>query len=204
EFAGAYVAGGTFSLAVFALLFPFDPAGRIARLFQQTRLDIGDIVASRPSPAQQLALESRMLDRLSIMMDLLTATTDTRSRALFQCNLMGIGLASTLGQLSSQCDAAPAIPEPVRQQLHRLVEDIADYVSGRRQLELAQVKRMASEVGESLDEGYQTNLERGRGNVRQLFRLRAALAITINLLGPFQALLEAGQEHPVEGEPDVA
>lgn len=49
EFAGAYLAGGLLAMVVFALVFPFNPQRRMARLFRLSREDVYQHVTAPPA-----------------------------------------------------------------------------------------------------------------------------------------------------------
>ena len=190
EFAGAYLAGGVLAMLIFAWIFPFNPQQRIAWLFRQTRADVYRQVSTPSNLARQFDFESRMLDRLAMMIGLLTATTDARSREIFECNLMCIGLATALSQVNAQCASSKVLPDSLREALQQNLRDMADVLGERRSHDLGRLVNQAEFLSQSLDELHSSHLEFGRGELRRLFIMAVALSISAMLLKRHRSVLE--------------
>ncbi|WP_286918242.1 FUSC family protein [Pseudomonas sp. UBA6753] len=191
EFAGGYAAAGGLAMVVFALVFPFNPQKRMARLFRQTREDVHEYVTAPASVARQFDFESRMLDRLSAMIGLLPAATDARSRELFDCSLVCPALAIALGQAHAQCVNLTVLPEGTRARLRLGLQEMADLIGARRRVDVDGLLRELAELAETLDALHQAHAETGRETLRQLFILRVALSVAGQLLQRYRPVLAA-------------
>ncbi|MFK0346859.1 FUSC family protein [Pseudomonas asiatica] len=191
EFAGGYAAAGGLAMVVFALVFPFNPQKRMARLFRQTREDVHEYVTAPASVARQFDFESRMLDRLSAMIGLLPAATDARSRELFDCSLVCPALAIALGQAHAQCVNLTVLPEGTRARLRLGLQEMADLIGARRRVDVDGLLRELAELAETLDALHQAHAEAGRETLRQLFILRVALSVVGQLLQRYRPVLAA-------------
>ena len=191
EFAGGYAAAGGLAMVVFALVFPFNPQKRMARLFRQTREDVHEYVTAPASVARQFDFESRMLDRLSAMIGLLPAATDARSRELFDCSLVCPALAIALGQAHAQCVNLTVLPEGTRARLRLGLQEMADLIGARRRVDVDGLLRELAELAETLDALHQAHAEAGRETLRQLFILRVALSVAGQLLQRYRSVLAA-------------
>lgn len=198
EFAGAYLAGGLLSMVVFALVFPFNPEQRIAWLFRASREDVARQVIGTPGPAGQFDFESRMLDRLAMMIGLLPATTDPRAREIFECNLMCVGLAVALVQANEQCASSKALPAELRSALQQGLRDMADYIGAIRRVDLHGLLQDMQRIGQSMDALHEAHLTHGREELRRLFIMRVALAIALALLERYRHLLDLPGPLPLE------
>ncbi|RFQ29032.1 FUSC family protein [Pseudomonas sp. ATCC 13867] len=198
EFAGGYFTGGMLSMLVFALVFPFDPQKRIAWLFRHVREDVYRQVSDGNGLAQQFEFESRMLDRLATMAGLLAATGDPVSKERFECSLSCVVLAAALGQINAQCTRGAALTPGARTRLRQGVQDMVDFVGGRRPVELDGLLATLDQLGRSLDEQHGTYLAFGRGELRRMFILRVSLSIALMLLQRYRAVLEVPVSPAVE------
>lgn len=198
EFAGGYLAGGVLAMVVFALVFPFNAKKRIAWLFGQTREDAYRQVSGTTSLNRQFDFESRMLDRLSMMIGLLPATTDTESKEFFDCSLVCPGLAIALTQVKAQCESSTALPDETKLRLHRGLQELADFIGARRQVELDGLLRELGQLGQSLDDLHEAHREFGREELRRLFMIRVALSIATLLLQRYRTVLERPAPQPLE------
>ena len=102
EFAGAYVCAATLALSVYALIFPFRPVLRIRRLHQENCEQVHALLKTPATDENQFAFESRMVDRLTMMLGLLPAIQDKPSRDLFEVSLGCMALGIALNQLRQQ------------------------------------------------------------------------------------------------------
>ena len=76
EFAGAYMCADVLALSVYALIFPFRPVLRIRRLYKENCEQVYALLKTPATDENQFAFESRMVDRLTMMLGLLPATQD--------------------------------------------------------------------------------------------------------------------------------
>lgn len=189
EFAGGYAAAGVLAMVVFALVFPFNPQKRMARLFSLSREDVYQLVTAPSSLVRQFDFESRMLDRLSAMIGVLPATSDARSRALFECALVCPVLATVLVQAHAQCTTSEVLPEYTKSRLRLVLQEMAEVIGARRQVDVDALLRASDELGEALDALHQRHSDAGREALRRLFILRVALAIAGQLLRRYRVVL---------------
>ncbi|MHC6226082.1 FUSC family protein [Pseudomonas sp. X10] len=199
EFAGGYSAAGVLAMVVFALVFPFNPQKRMARLFSLSREDVYLLVTAPSSLVRQFEFESRMLDRLSAMSGVLPATSDARSRELFDCSLVCPALAIALVQAQAQCVSSEVLPEGMKARLHLGLQEMADVIGARRLVDIDGLLQELDELGETLDALHQAHFEAGRKALRQLFILRVALAIAGQLLQRYRAVLASAALSEEEG-----
>ncbi|QXI37798.1 FUSC family protein [Pseudomonas xantholysinigenes] len=189
EFAGGYLMAGVLAMIVFALVFPFNPQRRIARLFQLTREDVHRQVVAPGTLAGQFAFESRQLDRLSAMIGLLPAVTDPASRERFDCALVCPALAIALAQARSLCEGELALPLLTRQRLLEGLQGMAEVIGGQGAVELDALLQDVERQGQVLDTLHGALVPGGREALRQLFILRVALAVAGQLLARYRAVL---------------
>ncbi|MFY9962478.1 FUSC family protein [Pseudomonas sp.] len=200
EFAGAYVCGGVLSLLVYAWVFPFNPQLRIERLFRETREQVYALLKGPTSDERQFAFESRMVDRLTLILGLLPATQDARSKALFEVNLACMALGVALRQLQEQSRDNPLIAAPTRVQLEQVLRDTGRYVAGRAQLPLAALLDTLQTLGEVLDALHSEQFEAPAEQLRSLFRIRVALLVIAGFLRHYSTYLDPA----AEGAPALA
>lgn len=200
EFAGAYICGGVLSLLVYAWMFPFNPQLRIERLFRETREQVYALLKGPSSDERQFAFESRMVDRLTLILGLLPAVRDARSKALFEVNLACMALGVALRQLQEQGRANLLLSESTRMRLEQVLRDTGRYVAGRTQGQLAPLLETLQELGEALDTLHSDQLNAPPDQLRSLFRIRVALLVIAGFLRHYSVYLD-----PVaEGEPALA
>ncbi|MEN1783486.1 FUSC family protein, partial [Pseudomonas aeruginosa] len=84
------------AVLVFALVYPFRADPRLRRLLYLSRQDVAEMSRCEASEAQRFAFETRMIDRLAVMVGLLPASQEPTSAERFQCALgcvvMGVAL----------------------------------------------------------------------------------------------------------------
>jgi hypothetical protein len=131
-----------------------------------------------------------MLDRLAIMISLLPATTDPRSREVFECNLMCVGLAVALVQANAQLASSKALPAELRAALQQGLRDMADYIGGFRVVDLNGLLQEMQQIGQSMDALHEAHLSHGREELRRLFIMRVALSIAVALLQRYHPLMD--------------
>ncbi|UVM19515.1 FUSC family protein [Pseudomonas wadenswilerensis] len=200
EFAGAYVCGAALSLMVYAWIFPFNPQLRIERLFRETREQVYALLKGPASDERQFAFESRMVDRLTLIIGLLPATRDERSRALFEVNLGCMALGVAMRQLQEQGRANPLLPEALRVQLEQVLRNAGRYIAGRTSVVLPSLLQTLQALGESLDNLHGEQLQAPAEQLRSLFRIRVALLVIAGFLRHYSPYLEPA----AEGAPALA
>ncbi|WP_194789868.1 FUSC family protein [Pseudomonas sp. UFMG81] len=201
EFAGGYLLAGVLASTVFALVFPFNPQKRIARLFRLTREDVHRQVTGPTTLAGQFAFESRQLDRLSAMIALLPVATDSASHERFDCALVCPALAIALTQARTLCERERELPAPIRERLLEGLRGMAGIIGGQRDVELDALLHELDVLGNVLDGLHGEPGPAGRDRLRQLFILRVALAVAGQLLARYRGVLEGEQPAVV---PEVA
>ncbi|TFF34280.1 FUSC family protein [Pseudomonas sp. RIT623] len=197
EFAGGYLMAGVLAMTVFALVFPFNPQRRIARLFGLTREDVYRQVSDPGTLAGQFAFESRQLDRLSAMLGVLPAASDSASRERFDCALVCPALAIALAQARSLCEGELALPLVTRQRLLEDLQAMAEAIGGQGAVELDALLQDVERQGQVLDTLHGALVPGGREALRQLFILRVALAVAGQLLARYRGVLAADVPAPL-------
>ncbi|MNZ41524.1 Fusaric acid resistance protein family protein [compost metagenome] len=200
EFAGAYVCGGVLSLLVYAWLFPFNPQLRIERLFRETREQVYALLKGPSSDERQFAFESRMVDRLTLIIGLLPATQDARSKGLFEVNLACMALGVALRQLQEQGRANLLLTESTRTRLEQVLRDTGRYVAGRTRGQLTVLLDTLQALGEELDALHSEQFAAAAEQLRSLFRIRVALLVIAGFLRHYNSYLDPA----AEGEPALA
>ncbi|MEG1040300.1 MAG: FUSC family protein [Pseudomonas sp.] len=194
EFAGAYLCGGVLSLLVYAWLFPFNPQLRIERLFRETREQVYALLKGPTSDARQFAFESRMVDRLTLILGLLPATQDARSKALFEVNLACMALGVALRQLQEQNRANLLLSASTRERLEQVLRSTGRYVAGRTQGQLPTLLDTLQTLGEELDALHSAQFQAAPEQLRSLFRIRVALLVIAGFLRHYSAYLDPAAE----------
>ncbi|MEF9897675.1 MAG: FUSC family protein [Pseudomonas sp.] len=200
EFAGAYICGGVLSLLVYAWLFPFNPTLRIERLFRETREQVYALLKGPNSDERQFAFESRMVDRLTLILGLLPATQDARSKALFEVNLACMALGVALRQLQEQSQANLLLADDTRARLAHVLRNTGRYVAGRTQGQLSVLLDTLQTLGEELDALHNEQFHAAPEQLRSLFRIRVALLVIGGFLRHYSTYLDPA----AEGEPALA
>ncbi|MBH2079550.1 MAG: FUSC family protein [Pseudomonadales bacterium] len=191
EFAGAYICATTLALSVYALIFPFRPALRIRRLYHENREQVYALLKTPATDEQQFAFESRMVDRLTMMLGLLPAVTDKQSRTLFEFSLGCMAVGVALNQLRQQALRNTLLSADVQHRLLATVQDTGRLLAGRPGLALEPVLSALRHLGDHLD-----TLHAGvHEHLWTVFRMRVALLIVVSFL-------ERHREHfqPVDPE----
>ncbi|WP_166365147.1 FUSC family protein [Pseudomonas akapageensis] len=179
EFAGGYIGSVVLSLLVFAVVFPFNAAQRMQRLYERARADVRGLIGSPASDAVQYAFESRMSDRLNTMQGLLPPAPDRLSRARFDSTLSALSLGVALSRLKGQMANNPLLPAQLGERLTQALEQIVTVLDNRPAGALpAQLLQIADEL-QTLHEAH---LGEHQGALWKLFELRVSLIIAAALL----------------------
>lgn len=197
EFAGAYMCATALALSVYALIFPFRPALRIRRLYLENRAQVYALLKAAASDEQQFAFESRMVDRVTMMLGLLPAASDKDSRAFFEFSLGCMALGVALNQLRQQGQGNSLLDDEVQSRLLATVRETGRLIAGRQGIELTAVLGSLHQLGDYLD----TLHSGAHEHLWSVFRMRVALLIVVSFLERHSAHF---QTVDVEGVADFA
>ncbi|WP_449433239.1 FUSC family protein [Pseudomonas putida] len=177
EFTGAYVCAGVLSLLVYAWVFPFNPALRIRRLFRETREQVYLLLKTSAADAQQFAFESRMVDRLTMMLGLLPAANNPRSSQLYEASLACMALGVALNQLKQQSRGNALLNPQLEQRLQSIVRQAGRYVANPSGVDVQELTDQLGLLGTELDHVHAGEQAPGHEHLRSVFRIRVALLI---------------------------
>ncbi|NNA67753.1 FUSC family protein [Pseudomonas gessardii] len=194
EFAGAYIGACALSLLVYAWVFPFNPARRIQRLYDESRGQVYALLQATPADSRQFAFESRMMDRLTMMLGLLPAANDQRSNALFEVSLACMALGIALNQLKQQGQDNALLMPATKARLQAILEQSGRYVAGRPGVDVQALTTSLRQLGDELDQLHASALPSGHGQLWSVFRIRVALLIVASFLERYREFLEPVEE----------
>jgi len=197
EFAGAYTCATAMALSVYALIFPFRPAFRIRRLHKENCEQVYALLKTSATDQQQFAFESRMVDRLTMMLGLLPATEDKQSRDLFEVSLGCMALGIALNQLRQQGQNNTLLSPETQRRLFATVRDTGRLVAGRPGTEPGLVIDGLHALGDELDTLHSSVHE----HLWSVFRMRVALLIVVSFLERHRGYF---QPETTEGVPALA
>jgi uncharacterized membrane protein YccC len=197
EFAGAYTCATVLALSVYVLIFPFRPQLRLRRLHKENCEQVYALLKVPATDQQQFAFESRMVDRLTMMLGLLPATQDPQSRELFQVSLGSMALGIALNQLRQQGQGNALLSEALKTRLFAAVRETGRLVAGRPGAEPAPVLEHLRALGDELDALHASVHE----HLWSVFRMRVALLIVVSFVERYRGYFEPGS---TEGEPALA
>jgi uncharacterized membrane protein YccC len=197
EFAGAYTCATVLALSVYVLIFPFRPQLRLRRLHKENCEQVYALLKVPATDQQQFAFESRMVDRLTMMLGLLPATQDAQSRELFQVSLGSMALGIALNQLRQQGQGNALLSEALKTRLFAAVRETGRLVAGRPGAEPAPVLEHLRALGDELDALHASVHE----HLWSVFRMRVALLIVVSFVERYRGYFEPGS---TEGEPALA
>jgi len=197
EFAGAYTCATVLALSVYALIFPFRPRLRLRRLYKENCEQVYALLKVPATDQQQFAFESRMVDRLTMMLGLLPATQDPQSRELFQVSLGSMALGIALNQLRQQGQNNDLLSEALKTRLFATVRETGRLVAGRPGAEPARVLDNLRALGDELD-GLHASVHE---HLWSVFRMRVALLIVVSFVERYRHYFEPGS---AEGVPALA
>ena len=178
EFAGAYTCATALALSVYALIFPFRPVLRMRRLFHENGEQVYALLKTAATDEQQFAFESRMVDRLTMMLGLLPAINDRRSSELFEVSLGCMALGVALNQLRQQGQGNTLLSTDQENRLLAAVRETGRLVAGRPGIELERLLGQLRVLGDELDDLHGDVHER----LWSVFRMRVALLIVVAFL----------------------
>ncbi|WP_392888595.1 FUSC family protein [Pseudomonas migulae] len=198
EFAGAYVCATTLALSVYALIFPFRPVLRIRRLHKENCEQVNALLKIPATDENQFAFESRMVDRLTMMLGLLPSIQDKPARDLFDVSLGCMALGIALNQLRQQGQNNPLLSPDMQNRLFATVRDTGRLVAGRAGIDKDRVLASLHVLGDELDALHCSVHEQ----LWSVFRMRVALLIVVSFLERHRGHFEP--PIPTEGVPALA
>lgn len=110
EFVGGFLAAAVLAVLVFALVYPFRADPRLRRLLYLSRQDVAEMSRCEASEAQRFAFETRMIDRLAVMVGLLPASQEPAAAERFQCALGCVVMGVALNRLREPLHDAGVVP----------------------------------------------------------------------------------------------
>ncbi|MDZ5436009.1 FUSC family protein [Pseudomonas fluorescens] len=197
EFAGAYTCAAALALSVYALIFPFRPVLRIRRLHQENCEQVYALQKVPATDENQFAFESRMVDRLTMMLGLLPAIEDKPSRDLFEVSLGCLALGIALNQLRQQGQNNVLLSPQTQTRLFDTVRDTGRLIAGRPGIEVDHVLASLHALGDELDALHSSVHE----HLWSVFRMRVALLIVVSFLERHRGHFEPV---PSQGVPTLA
>jgi len=190
EFSGAYICAGVLSLLVYSWVFPFNPAQRINRLFRETREQVYLLLNTSAADQQQFAFESRMVDRLTMMLGLLPAANDRRSHQLYEVSLACMALGVALNQLKQQGQGNALLSPPLKDRLQSVLRQSGRLVADRPGGDLQRLTAELRQLGDELDQLHAGELAAGHEHLWSVFRIRVALLIVASFIERYREFLQ--------------
>jgi hypothetical protein len=172
------VCAATLALSIYALIFPFRPVLRIRRLYKENCEQVYALLKTPATDENQFAFESRMVDRLTMMLGLLPAIQDKPSRDLFDVSLGCMALGIALNQLRQQAQNNTLLNPQMQSRLFATVREIGRLVAGRPDIEVDRVLDRLHALGDELDALHSSVHE----HLWSVFRMRVALLIVVSFL----------------------
>lgn len=197
EFAGAYVCAAALALSVYALIFPFRPGLRLRRLHQENCEQVYALLKMPATDENQFAFESRMVDRLTMMLGLLPAIEDTSARDLFEVSLGSMALGIALNQLRQQTQNNSLLSPDTQSCVLATVRETGRLVAARPDTEVDGLLDKLRALGDELDALHSSVHE----HLWSVFRMRVALLIVVSFLERHRGHFESPQP---QGAPALA
>jgi len=178
EFAGAYVSAAMLALIVYAWIFPFRPAFRIRRFYNEAREQVYQLIKSPATDEEQFAFESRMVDRLTSMLGVLPAANDRDMQRLYEISLACVALGVAMHQLRQQTQNNALLTDAFGRQLSTALRQTGRFVAGRPDVRLTPLLTTLHSLGDELDALHVATHE----HLWSVFRMRVALLIVVSFL----------------------
>lgn len=178
EFAGAYVSAAMLALIVYAWIFPFRPAFRIRRFYNEAREQVYQLAKSPATDEEQFAFESRMVDRLTSMLGVLPAANDRDMQRLYEISLACVALGVAMHQLRQQAQNNALLTDAFGRQLSTALRQTGRFVAGRPDVRLTPLLTTLHSLGDELDALHVATHE----HLWSVFRMRVALLIVVSFL----------------------
>ncbi|MNP14607.1 Fusaric acid resistance protein family protein [compost metagenome] len=190
EFTGAYVCAGVLSLLVYSWVFPFNPVECINYLFRESREQVYLLLKTSAADEQQFAFESRMVDRLTMMLGLLPAANDLRSNQLYEVSLACMALGVALNQLKQQSQDNVLLSPQIKERLQSILRQTGRYVADRPGVDFDELTDELRLLGEELDQLHSSELASGHEYLWSVFRIRVALLIVASFIERYCEFLQ--------------
>jgi uncharacterized membrane protein YccC len=187
EFAGAYCVASVLALMVYALVFPFNPLRRMQRLYRESRQQVGELLRAPAADQYQFVFESRMADRLTMMLGLLPSIPDARGQRLYDVSLACMSLGVSLNMLKQQ--RAQLEPE-LNNRLQQLLEQIGALLGDQRRIDHRQLAADLRALGAQLDERHSVARASSHEQLWSLFRINVALLIVASFIERYSEFLQ--------------
>ncbi|MCU1719384.1 FUSC family protein [Pseudomonas sp. 5P_3.1_Bac2] len=187
EFAGAYSLASLLALMVYALVFPFNPLRRMQRLYRESRQQVHELLLAPSADQYQFVFESRMADRLTMMLGLLPSISNPQGQRLYDVSLACMSLGVSLNLLKQQ----RAQLEPVfDNRLQQLLEQIGAMLSDQRRIDHLQLAHDLRDLGAQLDERHSVARANSHEQLWSLFRINVALLIVASFIERYSEFLQ--------------
>jgi hypothetical protein len=170
---------------------------RIRRLHQENCEQVYALQKVPATDENQFAFESRMVDRLTMMLGLLPAIEDKPSRDLFEVSLGCLALGIALNQLRQQGQNNVLLSPQTQTRLFDTVRDTGRLIAGRPGIEVDHVLASLHALGDELDALHSSVHE----HLWSVFRMRVALLIVVSFLERHRGHFEPV---PSQGVPTLA
>lgn len=197
EFAAAYTCATVLALSVYALIFPFRPVLRMRRLFNENCEQVYALMKTAATDEQQFAFESRMVDRLTMMLGLLPAISDRRTCELFEVSLGCMALGVALNQLRQQAQGNTLLSTEQQNRLLVAVRETARLIAGRSGIDLVSLLGRLGDLGDEMDDLHLDVHEQ----LWSVFRMRVSLLIVVAFLRRYRDYFQPAEP---EGVPALA
>lgn len=197
EFSGAYICATALALSVYALIFPFRPVFRMRRLFNENCEQVYALLKVAATDEQQFAFESRMVDRLTMMLGLLPAINDRRTGDLFEVSLGCMALGVALNQLRQQGQSNTLLTTEQQNRLLAAVRETGRLIARRPGVDLERLLANLRVLGDEMDDLHIVVHE----HLWSVFRMRVALLIVVSFV---QRYRDYFQSAGAEGVPALA
>ncbi|WXL26566.1 FUSC family protein [Ectopseudomonas mendocina] len=200
EFIGAYTFAGVLSLLVYMLVFPFNPLRRIQRLYRESRAQAWALLQSPDGDAPRFAFESRMVDRLTMMLGLLPSVSDPQGKRLYEVSLacMSVGLA--LHQLKQQAINGDYLGSELKARLHAMVDQVGALMINRQLIDHVRLATDLRQFGAELDQRHSAAIATVQQQLWSLFRINVALLIVASFIERYSDFMQPDPQ----GEPQLA
>ncbi|WP_429531404.1 FUSC family protein [Pseudomonas frederiksbergensis] len=194
EFAAAYTCATVLALSVYALIFPFRPVLRMRRLFNENCEQVYALMKTPATDEQQFAFESRMVDRLTMMLGLLPAISDRRTSELFEVSLGCMALGVALNQLRQQGQGNTLLSREQQNRLLGAVRETGRLIAGRPGIDLERLLGDLHGLGDEMDDLHLDVHE----HLWSVFRMRVSLLIVVAFLQRYRDYFQPTEPEGVQ------
>jgi len=166
-------------------------------LYKENCEQVYALLKTPATDENQFAFESRMVDRLTMMLGLLPAIQDKPSRDLFDVSLGCMALGIALNQLRQQGQNNALLSAGLQRRLFATVRETGRLVAGRRDIGVDHVLDSLHALGDDLDALHSSVHE----HLWSVFRMRVALLIVVSFLERHRGHFEPAT---LQGVPELA